>query len=118
MVVFFSSRFNGVAMVDLGAWDEPDYLAATMFVCPVAVVFHRESLFMRLSRILFWIKLLLFLSIFVAAKLWGRFWKGKKKKKIVLYCDNTNSCRALNTGITRNPFMQACLREICFCACI
>ena len=51
----------------------------------------------------------------VAAKLWGRFWKGKK---IVLFCDNTNSCRALNTGITRNSFMQACLREICFCTCI
>ena len=51
----------------------------------------------------------------VTVKLWGKFRKGKK---IVLYTDNENYCRALNTGISRNPFMQSCLREICFIAAI
>ena len=36
----------------------------------------------------------------------------------MLYTDNQNSCRALNTGSSRNPFMQSCLREICFFAAI
>ena len=51
------------------------------------------------------------LAIMVTVKLWGKYWKGKK---IVLYTDNQNSCRALNSGILRNSFMQSCLREICF----
>ena len=36
----------------------------------------------------------------------------------MLYTDNQNSGRALNTGISRNPFMQSCLGEICFIAAI
>ena len=51
----------------------------------------------------------------VTVKLWGQNWKGKK---IVINCDNASSVRVLNTGFSRDLFMQSCLREICFFASI
>lgn len=51
------------------------------------------------------------LTVMATVKLWGRLWRGQK---IVINCDNTTSCRVLNSGFSRDTFLQSCLREICF----
>jgi len=55
------------------------------------------------------------LTIVVALKLWGSQFSSKK---IIINCDNLVSVRVMNTGATRNEFLQSCLREICFIAAI
>jgi hypothetical protein len=37
-------------------------------------------------------------------------------KRILFFCDNEASVQVLNSGHTRDAFMQNCLREICFYA--
>jgi hypothetical protein len=37
-------------------------------------------------------------------------------KKVLVYCDNEASVKVLNSGFTKDEFMQCCLREICFIA--
>ena len=49
------------------------------------------------------------LNIVVALKLWAHRWRGKV---IRIYCDNMNSCMAVQSGRSRVPFMQRALREI------
>ena len=49
------------------------------------------------------------LTIVVAAKVWGKGWKGKR---IVVQCDNEVSVMVLNTGRCRNPILANCLREL------
>ena len=51
------------------------------------------------------------LTLVIAVKIWGRY---LANKKVTIYCDNMVSVRVLNTGASRNSFLQACLREICF----
>jgi hypothetical protein len=44
-------------------------------------------------------------------KIWGKQFGGKK---VLVYCDNEASVKVLNSGFTKDEFMQCCLREICF----
>ena len=55
------------------------------------------------------------LTIVVALKLWGHM---LVNKKVVINCDNMVSVRMLNTGASRNSFLQSCLREICYIAAL
>ena len=55
------------------------------------------------------------LTIVVAVKTWGNSLKGNK---VVVNYDNSTSCRVLNTGFSRDSFLQSCLREICYFAAI
>ena len=49
------------------------------------------------------------LNVVVAIKVWGRQWSGTR---VCVYCDNTNACIAIQTGRSRDPFMQRCAREL------
>ena len=51
------------------------------------------------------------LNIVVAAKIWGPTWAGHK---VHVFCDNLAACTVLINGITEDPFMAWCLREIFF----
>ena len=55
------------------------------------------------------------LTIVVAVKMWGFALIGKK---VVVNCDNSTSCKVLDTGFSRDSFLQSCLREICYFAAI
>ena len=55
------------------------------------------------------------LTIVVSLKLWGNRFKGKR---VCVYCDNEASVTVLNTGRSRDVFMQQCLREVCFLAAV
>ena len=49
------------------------------------------------------------LNIVVALRMWISKWGGQK---LQIYCDNMNSCMALQTGRSRDPFMQSSIRTI------
>ena len=49
------------------------------------------------------------LNVVVATKVWQDQWSGRKVK---VSCDNTNACLAIQTGRSRDSFMQACIREL------
>ena len=55
------------------------------------------------------------ITIVVAVKLWGTFLRGKK---LVINTDSSVSCHVLNSGFSRDHFLQSCLREICFYAAL
>ena len=49
------------------------------------------------------------LNVVVALKVWALEWS---KKRVRVSCDNTNACRAIQSGRSRNDFMQKCVREL------
>ena len=51
------------------------------------------------------------LTVVVALKLWGDRWKGLR---LTVRCDNLVAVTVLSTGKCCNPFLSACLREICY----
>ncbi len=51
------------------------------------------------------------LTIIVACKIWGHPWAGKR---FLVKCDNEASVTVMNSGKSKDYFMQACLRELAF----
>ena len=49
------------------------------------------------------------LNVVVAVKVWADGWATKRVKVV---CDNMNACLAIQTGRSRDPFMQHCAREL------
>ena len=49
------------------------------------------------------------LNVVVALRLWAPIWSGKKMQ---VFCDNMNTVTALQTGRTRDLYMQSCVRTI------
>ena len=51
-------------------------------------------------------------AILVALRAWGGSWG---RSNILVNCDNLNSVRAINSGTSRDPIMQALLRNLHWC---
>ena len=49
------------------------------------------------------------LNVVIAVKLRARDWA---HRRVRIYCDNMNACSAMQTGRSRDEFMQACVREL------
>ena len=49
------------------------------------------------------------LNVVVATKTWATLWAGQR---IQVNCDNTNACLAIQSGRSRDPFIQRCVREL------
>ena len=49
------------------------------------------------------------LNIVVATKVWARSWAGQR---IRVNCDNTTACLAVQSGRSRDSFIQRCIREL------
>ena len=49
------------------------------------------------------------LNIVVAIKVWARQWSGQRVR---IQCDNMNACIAIQTGRSRDSYMQCCVRKI------
>jgi hypothetical protein len=47
--------------------------------------------------------------IVIATKIWGHKFKSKK---ILIFCDNEASVYVINSGSTKDTFMENCLREL------
>jgi hypothetical protein len=94
-----------------------------MRCCLVMHVYWVWGLFQRISFFIVFpkfkkkknlhINCLELLTISIAMKIWGKQFGGKK---VLVYCDNEASVKVLNSGFTKDEFMQCCLREICFIA--
>ena len=49
------------------------------------------------------------LNVVVATKLWSNDWAGQKVR---VWCDNANACLAIQSGRSRDEFLQSCVREL------
>ena len=114
----FMPLYNGVSMMPWNEWSEPDEILssdACLTGCGAWVedeYFHQRFPEFILNQRLH-INALELLTVVVALKVWGPRLKGKR---LLGFCDNTASVAVVNNGAARDPFLQNCLREICFWA--
>jgi hypothetical protein len=114
----FMKKYSGVSVMMLEDWSAPD----TTFASDACLhgcggvsqnqFFHAKFPQFIVDQELH-INALEFLTVVVAVKLWGCLWKGKK---ILIYCDNLATVISLNSGRSRDGFLQSCLREVAFLA--
>ena len=111
-------EYNGISMMPLVDWSSPDAVFASdacLTGCGAffqGLYFHRR--FPDSIKVLdLHINALELLTIVVCLHLWGSKFRGCRLK---VYCDNSASVCVLNSGRTRDEFLQACLREVCFLA--
>ena len=114
----FAPTYNGISLMPLTDWSEPDEIVACDACLDGCGGFNQKEYFhCRFPAFVETqeqhINALELLALIVALKLWGRAWKGSRIK---LKCDNSTAVTVLNTGRTKDPFLQACLREVCFLA--
>lgn len=106
--------YNGVSMMSLEDWSEPDSeFSSDACLSGCGGIFRGQFFHTRfpdfiLSQELS-INCLELLTVVVCIKLWGQSLRGKK---IVINCDNSSSVAVINSGKARAHFMQACLREV------
>ena len=115
----FLPLYNGVSMFPAKDWEVVDQVLASdacLLGCGAWTqdreYFHCQFPEHLLSLDLH-INALELLTVAVCCKVWGHKWLGKK---IRIYCDNQASVTVLNSGRSRDQFMQSCLREIMFLA--
>lgn len=114
----FLSDFNGVSMMSIEEWSNPDEVFSTDGCLSgiggwdpgSGAFFHKELPFHLFDHKLH-ISEIELLAICIALKIWGPRWA---RKKIRVNCDNEASVFCLNSGKCENEFMQECLREIAF----
>ena len=112
----FLRSYNGVSMINTASWSLPGEVFTTD-ACLTGCgglcddkYFHSVFPDFILSQHLD-INCLELLTIIIALKLWGPRWKGLR---LTVRCDNEVAVTVLNTGRCRNPFLNSCLREICY----
>ena len=116
----FLPLYNGISMMAIEDWLEPDQVfASDACLKGCGAWYGRERKFFHtifpefiLDENLH-INALELLTICIACKAWGREWKGLR---IQVLCDNEVSVTVINTGRSRDPFLQSCLRELAFTA--
>ena len=110
--------YNGVSMMPLVNWSAPDAVLS----CDGCFEgcggwfdgkFFHASFPPEVRDLELHVNALELLTLMVSLKLWGHLLRGLRVK---LFCDNEASVIVLNSGKSRDQFMQACLREICFLA--
>ena len=116
----FLPTFNGVSMMLMEEWSNPDELCACD-ACPsgcggfISGEYFHEEFPPHIAQLKMHINALELLTIVVALKVWGVKLRGKK---VLMYCDNMSSVNLINRGVSRDDFHQDCLREICFTAAV
>jgi len=114
--------FNGTVMMPCQDWTQPDSVFA-VDACMTGIgaicwqakqVFHLELPEEFLARN-HHINELECLCLVVALKLWSPW---IKHKQIIIFSDNMVTVTIVNTGRSKNSYLQACLREIAFILCV
>ena len=116
----FLPLYNGVSMMPWENWSGPDEIVASdaclqacgAWSCTRLEFFHLRFPDFILQQELS-INALELLTVVVAAKVWGKHWRGKR---IVVHCDNEVSVTVINTGRSHSTFLLSCLRELEFIA--
>lgn len=116
----FLKLYNGVSMMFLEDWSQPDEIVesdATLSSCGGWFAPKREYFHVEFPPFLCELNLHInqceLLAIMICIKLWSTCFCGKK---ILLKCDNQTTVAVLNSGATKDSYMQGCLREILFFA--
>ncbi len=116
----FVDQFNGMSLLPSLKWSQPDSVItsdACLSGCGALIwtdqgceYFHTEfpSFIMGLELC---VNALELLSVIVAVKLWCN---KVCHSCLVLNCDNQVSVQVINSGRTRIPFLESCLRELSF----
>ena len=113
-------KFNGISLISMESWSEPDQLVASdacLLGCGAVCgkeFFHSVFPSFVVVKNLH-INALELLALVVAFRLWSGMLKGKK---VSILCDNEATVWVINTGKTRDTYMQCCLRELCYISAI
>ena len=114
--VTFLPFYNGVSLIPERFWSNPDSIIACDACLTGAGGWCQGKYFhtafpQRIQALGMHINGLEMLTLTVALKVWGKFLAGKK---VTMLCDNLSSVVVVQTGRARDPFLQACLRELVF----
>ena len=106
-------RYNGIKIIEKTtvACHAVLELDACLLGCGAFVgnEFYSERFPSRVLRCEHSIAHLEMLNVVVAIKTWAEQWKGQR---IRVNCDNSNTCLAIQSGRSRDSYMQGCIREI------
>ncbi len=118
----FLPVYNGISMMPVEGWSSPDEIFASdacLIGCgawlPDLRQYFHATFPPHIQEAAGHINALELLTIIVACKVWGRRWAGKR---ILVQCDNEVSVVVINSGRSRDRFLQACLRELHFFAAL
>ena len=109
-------EYNGVSLIPEASWSKPDERLATD-ACLVGCggVCGNEYLYAdfpeQTREEAKHISALEMLTIMAAVKNWG---EPLTRAKVLVFCDNDARVQVINSGKTRDGFMQKCLRELCY----
>ena len=109
-----AEKFNGLAFILNENWEKPDVVfssdACLQGCGALTNKYYFSSPFpAAVKNICTDINQLECWTVFLALKLWSHEFA---RKRILIYCDNENSVRAINTGSSRDEMIQALLRNI------
>ena len=112
----FLPEYNGVSLIPDREWSEPDVVLATDACLAGCGGMCGEEYFQagfppQIAQRALHISALEMLTVVVALKTWGHQ-LGRAKLKV--YCDNEATVLVINSGKSRDRFMQQCLRELCY----
>ena len=112
----FMPTHNGVSLIPEPEWSEPDVVFATD-ACLVGLGgvcgqdYFTERFPDHILEQNLHISALEMLAVTVGIRLWGH---KLTRKRITIFCDNKPTVITISSGKTKCPFMQGCLRELCF----
>ena len=112
----FLPEYNGVTLIPEARCSEPDAMLATdacLAGCGVVCgsEYFRSEFPAEITQTALHISALEMLAVVVAVKIWG---SQLGRAKVRVYCDNDATVQVINSGKSRDAFMQRCLREICY----
>jgi hypothetical protein len=116
----FLPVYNGVSMMPMVDWSQPDEILATD-ACLIGCggtcgnEFYHAVFPEFIQRQSLHINALEMLALVVGLKLWKKKLRGAR---LMIHCDNEASVTILNSGATRDVFLQGCLREIVLLAAV
>jgi len=108
--------FNGISLLLKEPWSKPDeVLASDACLVGCGAVCGHEFLHSAFPKVILsgehHINILELLALVVACLAWADVLRGKR---VVVWCDNIATVWVINTGKTRDSYMQALLRELCY----
>ena len=112
----FLPSYNGISMMPPLEWSDPDDVLACD-ACLVGCGAVCGNLYFHakfpdgVSELQLHISALEMLTLVTACKVFATHLRGSR---IRVHCDNMATVDVVNSGKTRDRFMQACLRELCF----
>ena len=114
----FLPTFNGVSLIPDSNWSEPDAILASDACLVGCGATCGQQCFSKpfLAEVLaldLHISALELLAVMVAVRVWASV---LGRRKLVVFCDNEATVITINSGKSRDRFMQHCLRELCFIA--